>query len=253
MRKWRNIAAGICFALAVLLIANHVFDLQGRFNEWRYLPKAPAEVSSALAPESAAPAADDPRIVELRRWQGANDEVVGWIDIPDCLAQPVVQGKNNEFYLDHDATRAYNRNGGCFLDYEVPEREADNLVVYGHNMENAQAFSNLNSYMNKAYAEAHKTLSYTNGKEDFAGEVVAVVLMNLQDERQYVPFNTHLRWDKEMNARRYLDELEKVTLFRLGEVKKGDRLLTMSTCDNRQADARILVIAKLTPQAAKAA
>lgn len=254
MRKWRNIAAGICFALAILLIANHVFDLQGRFNEWRYLPKEPvitSEIQNTSEQQKATtPKADDPQLLELRRWQSANAETVGWIDIPGCLAQPVVQGVNNEFYLDHDATGALNRNGACFLDYEVSDAKTDNRVIYGHNMENGTAFSNLAAYLDGQYAKEHAVLSYTTEKGKFRGDVVAVFLMNLQDEGQFVPYHTYLQWNQDMNAAKYLDVLKKVTVHRLGDVKPTDRLITLSTCDNRQADARIVVIAKLTPDQA---
>ena len=47
---------------------------------------------------------------------------------------PVVQGRDNTFYLRHGLDREYDNQGIPFADYECDVRDGRHLILYGHNM-----------------------------------------------------------------------------------------------------------------------
>lgn len=253
----------IVMALAMLVFRQ--VDVVGRINEWRHVPDVALNHSVQKASEEgnlsatgaegeeeraqkALPEAN-PYAEDIARWQSANRDVIAWLDIPDLLSTPVVQGSDNDFYLTHDATGSANKNGAAFIDYEIPEQKLDHVVIYGHNMANAQVFSDLDAYCNRAYAEAHRFFFYATKDHLWQAEVICVCNMNLADPQEFFGFNTWLTWQNESHAFTYLDGLMPSMLFRLDTpLSPTDRMLTLSTCDNTQEDARILIVARLLPK-----
>ncbi len=45
-----------------------------------------------------------------------NEDIVAWIYVPDCdISFPVVQTKDNQFYLNHTVSKEYNDRGSIFF------------------------------------------------------------------------------------------------------------------------------------------
>ena len=61
-----------------------------------------------------------------------NQDVVGIIQIPNLLEEPIVQTNNNDYYLHYDIYKNENINGAAFLDYRNNIRESKKLLIYGH-------------------------------------------------------------------------------------------------------------------------
>ena len=65
-----------------------------------------------------------------------NSDIIGKLSFENTkLSIPVVQGDNNEYYLNHLIDRSKNSLGSVFLDYrnQLDDRK---LIIYGHNSEN---------------------------------------------------------------------------------------------------------------------
>lgn len=44
-----------------------------------------------------------------------NEDIVAWIYVPDCdISFPVMQTKDNQFYLNHTVSKEYNDRGSIF-------------------------------------------------------------------------------------------------------------------------------------------
>lgn len=44
-----------------------------------------------------------------------NEDIVAWIYVPDCdISFPVMQTKDNQFYLNHTVNKEYNDRGSVF-------------------------------------------------------------------------------------------------------------------------------------------
>lgn len=235
-------------SIAVLLVcgfflADHYLDLRGSWNQAQLL-KDPSLEDTQQDGENES---FHPYQSEIKRWQSANADVKGWLAIPDTrINLPMVQHGDNEFYLTRDATGANNQNGAAFIDYEVADlTQADHIIVYGHNMENGQVFSDLMKYRDTAYAEAHPRISLATEDTLHTYEVVLMVDMDLTDEASFFGFNSWLAWDEEKNAEKYMAEMRKRAIYDSGQkVFPEDRLLSLSTCENTKENARCILVAK---------
>ena len=65
-----------------------------------------------------------------------NKDVVGWITIFDThISYPVVQGKDNQEYLNKDVFGKFSFSGSIFLDYRNACDFTDSYsIIYGHHM-----------------------------------------------------------------------------------------------------------------------
>lgn len=244
MKKIRVVIGVVCLVAGLALIINHQVDWRGHLHTWQHVPPAEELATSSL------PAPENPYAADIARYQSANGDVCGWLDFPDFVNAPVVRGADNEFYLTHDATGNANPNGTAFLDYEVAPETADHWVIYGHNMANGQVFSNLDRLLGQATAESHRRFRLATPTRVWDCEIIGVYDMNLEDPAQFFSYNSWLNWDDEKDARAYLDNLSASERVRLSTpVDKSDQLVTLSTCDNAQKDARILIVAKRTVSA----
>ena len=60
---------------------------------------------------------------------------------------PIVQGKDNDFYLDHNYKNQYHAFGSVYMDYRNSSDFSDlNTVLYGHNVRSGHVFHDLVKY-----------------------------------------------------------------------------------------------------------
>ncbi len=97
-------------------------------------------------------------VVDFEKLQAANNDVVGWIYIPDTNVNfPIVKGQDNDEYLHNDYLGRYSFAGSIFMDYRCNSKFTDKeTMIYGHNMHSGDMFGRLKKYDDDAYLEAHK-------------------------------------------------------------------------------------------------
>lgn len=180
-------------------------------------------------------------------------DVFGWLRIPgmdiDC---PVMQCKTDTYqyyYLHHDYTGAKSMEGSVFVDKDSNCYPMDNnLVLYGHNMANGHVFGTLKQYEEKSFYEEHQQIEFDTIYETGVYEVMAVVLTRVlyQDEegfRYYRLFN----YENEEEFQDCLDFVRENQLFDTGkEIRYGDRLIMLSTCNSALANGRLVIVARKT-------
>ena len=88
-----------------------------------------------------------------------NKDVVGWITIFDThISYPVVQGKDNQEYLNKDVFGKFSFSGSIFLDYRNACDFTDSYsIIYGHHMEYGAMFGDVVEFKNDDYFQEHKT------------------------------------------------------------------------------------------------
>lgn len=173
-----------------------------------------------------------------------NPDVVGWLAAEGTeINYPVVQGKDNDFYLTHLFTGERNKLGSIFMDYRNHNDFSDkNTIIYGHNMKDGSMFSSLTNYKDQEYYDRFPTmLLFTpNGNymiEFFAGNIV-------DGNYDSVRFD----FKDDYDFQNYVDSLKKKSTFESNTiVKSDDRIITLVTCSYEYDNARYTLYGKLTP------
>ena len=93
-----------------------------------------------------------------------NSDVVGWIKIDGTnIDYPIMQ--NEDFYLHKDIYKKYSSHGTPYLAKYCNLRISDNLIIYGHHMNDNTMFSQLEKYKNYNFYKNHKYIIFYTSKE----------------------------------------------------------------------------------------
>ena len=89
--------------------------------------------------------------------QAETQDIVGWIYVPGCdISFPVMQSKDNEYYLNHTVSGEYNNRGSIFLDANANAQfQDDNSIIYGHSVEGGGMFTLLKKYCDEDFFKSH--------------------------------------------------------------------------------------------------
>ena len=177
-----------------------------------------------------------------------NRRLIGWLKIEDTnIDYPVLQTTDNIYYLDHNFEQEYDKNGSLFLDAacDIVHRNT-NLIIYGHHMRSGKMFGNLNKYSSESYYKEHPYIQFDTIYEKGTYQVMYVFRSKIYNEDEIV-FKYYQFFDavseKEFNSN--MQEMAALSLYDTGVIASfGDELLTLSTCDNSEADGRFVVVAK---------
>ena len=179
-----------------------------------------------------------------------NSDIVGWIRIDDTqMNYPVMQSPQEpNFYLKHGFDKAYTDYGCPYVqencDMELP---SDNIIIYGHHMNDGSMFAGLMKFKDKSFWEKHKTVSFDTLTDRQTYEVIAVfktvVYTDSPDSFKYYQF---VNADTAEDFTAYVEKCKKLSLYETGiTAEYGDKLLTLSTCENSRTYVRLVVVAKL--------
>ncbi len=83
--------------------------------------------------------------IDLDSLHRINSDAVAWIRFEEAgIDYPVVQGSDNDYYLNHTFEKRENSSGCIFLDSaQAPEMTDYNTFIYGHNRKDGTMFGNL--------------------------------------------------------------------------------------------------------------
>lgn len=180
-----------------------------------------------------------------------NTDMVGWILIEDTnINYPVMQTPANpNYYLKHDFEKNYTDYGCPFMQADCDALcPSDNLIIYGHNMKDGSMFADLAKYRSKDFRQAHKTVWFDTELGSSAYEIFAVIHTTVQaDAADAFPFYRFVDAAASEEFADYVSACKARALYDTGiSAQYGDKLLTLSTCDNITDNGRWLVIAKQT-------
>lgn len=118
----------------------------------------PNAYSSSATPDAPVEIPAEP----LERLARMNPDLVGWISVKDMIDYPIVQGKDNDLYLNTTFTGKNNPAGAIFMDYRHTRGFDEPVcVIYGHNMRDGSMFALLNDYIQPAFMAEHPHITIT--------------------------------------------------------------------------------------------
>ena len=178
-----------------------------------------------------------------------NADMVGWIQIEGTgIDYPVMQTPADpNYYLKHDFEKNYTDYGCPFMQADCDVLcPSDNLIIYGHNMKDGSMFADLAKYGSKDFWQSHKTVWFDTALGSCAYEIFAVIHTTVQaDTADAFPFYRFVDAAAPEDFADYVSACQARALYDTGiSAQYGDKLLTLSTCDNITDNGRWLVIGK---------
>lgn len=170
----------------------------------------------------------------------ANNDFKFWIDIDNTnIDYPVVQGKDNDFYLTHDFFKEESIAGSVFLDYRI-NNKSKNLIVYGHNMKDNTMFSDLELFKDKEFFNKNNLITISKGDKEYIYEVFSVYYISGEK-------TSHLQTNFNSNNDffNYLEIVQSKSLFKSKKELTSNEILTLSTCSYEFKNYRTVVHAQL--------
>ncbi len=189
------------------------------------------------------------RSLKVAELQKENSDIVGWIEIEGTnINYPVLQGNDNDFYMNHNYKKDYSLGGAIFLDKDYSwNPQSTNLLMYGHNMIDGSMFTNLLNYRNQAFYNEHSIVRFTTESSDEEFEIFSVFpsrtyYKNEQGVFRYYYFINANTADDYTN---FVSNAKKASLYDTGiSASYGEKLMTLSTCAYHTENGKFVVVAK---------
>ena len=186
------------------------------------------------------------KMIQVNILKQENPDVVGILEIENTnISYPVVQGNDNEYYMTHNYKKEKSKNGAIFLDKDYDwNLESNNLLIYGHNLNNGTMFQELLKYEDEKYYEEHSKILFTTLQEEGTYEIISVfkskVYTNLDEVFKYYFF---INPKNEIEYNNYIENIKEKSLYNIEKsASYGMELITLSTCSYHVKDGRFVVV-----------
>lgn len=189
------------------------------------------------------------RIAQVTKLKEEYKDIIGWIEIEDThISYPVVQGKDNDFYLTHNYKGDRAERGAIFLDSNYNWNiKGNNLMIYGHYMINNEMFTDLTKYVEENYYKEHPTIRFTTEKEDAEYDIIAVFRSKVynKNEKDVFKYYNFINSESEKEYNNFIKNIKQASIYDIEETAEyGDELITLTTCSYYTEDGRFVVVGR---------
>ena len=183
--------------------------------------------------------------VNLQKLYKINSDFIGWLKIEDTnISYPVMQtdSSRKDYYLRKNFYKQYSYLGTPYIAEYCNVKTSNNLIIYGHHINNYQMFGELEKYKNKDFFESHKIINFNTIYENANYEIIAVFKTVAYTGFNYYKFynsNSKQEFDTFIKKCKELSfyDIEETAYYR-------DKLITLSTCEYSNQNGRLVVVAK---------
>lgn len=206
--------------------------------------QTPAPEQSAgpdLPPEEEAGEYFPQAYADLEALAQINPDVVGWLWIQGTdISYPLLQGKDNQKYLNTSYNLKRSSSGSIFMDFRSPsDFSGDNTIIYGHNMKNGAMFGTLKDFADADYRDDHEFVYLF-----LSGEVLKY--------RVFAAYHTHStsesytrNFSGDMGFENFMDYIAASAQDMAAQPDAPVGLLTLSTCTSGARTERFVLHAAL--------
>jgi len=208
-------------------------------------PEEPVSISNEATEQLQAPA--DPRLAEA---QAENPDTVAWLTVPGTnIDGPVQQAEDNEYYLRRNELGEPSHDGCFFADYECNlsgDALSTNTIIYGHTFtapgqDPNLGFGQLNAFLDAEFAAANTQIFLSVAERQYTFEIKSAGVASA--EQDGVCILASPGWAQQRELVRLANE-RNVIENRALEAVGGQKLLTLSTCTDKNEE-RLLIVAEL--------
>ncbi|MCD7808909.1 MAG: class B sortase [Erysipelotrichaceae bacterium] len=170
-----------------------------------------------------------------------NEDVIGWIYIPDSnIDEPILKGENNDTYIrtsiDHESLTA-----GCIFVEETnsDDYSDDMTIIYGHNMRNGSRFHDIRYYEDEEYYYEHQIVYIYNLDGNInIYEIFSAKVVDPDDECYTTVINDYVAYVEAAQSNAQMTS--KI------DTSEQKPLIMLSTCWSQTNTKRNIVFAYLT-------
>lgn len=192
-----------------------------------------------------------------------NGDIVGWITVgggDHLISYPVMMNElETDYYLYRNFKKEYSISGSIFCDNHVlPFTDANNLVLYGHNMGSGEYFAQLTYYYPYSahastfidYYKKYPTLQFDTLWEEGTYKIFAGIFINTESKDGYpYPYFQKRQFTNELQFMDFMGNImDRSTFYTDVDVQYGDQIITLSTCYyypmGKEVDARFALFAR---------
>ena len=179
-------------------------------------------------------------IKDINKLENEYEGATGYIEIPDTsISYPIMQGKDNSYYLKHLPNGKSNKMGSIFLDYRNNGFNDKNTIIYGHNFNNGTMFSDLLNYKSFEFYKKHSNYKIYTSDKVIEVAIFAVYIADATKDELPINFES-------TDFEDYLDMVLESNLINSEvSIDSEDNLITLCTCSNGSWKNRLIVIGKV--------
>ena len=238
-----RLAGGVLFAGALVYLVSVFLGYHESAKEYSSLEREVFEqnaegvtVETEDAGQSDSTSADkedtlsteDKQVLQkLAGLQEENKDVIGWIrfDAMD-ISYPIMQGADNDYYLDHTFSGEENAAGSIFMEAaNTSDFEDCHTIVYGHNMKDGSMFGSLKNYKKKDYYKGNGYFTIYTLKSVYRYRIFAYYDISMYGDVYNIEF------EPDDYFKQFIDNMVKRSYYDTGvRPEKTDKILTLSTC-----------------------
>lgn len=239
MRKFINIIFMILL-IGILLVSS--FFLYKNNKEDKKQEEVFEELTTIVENEDTEESKEDE--IDLQKLYEQNPDIVGWVRIDNTnIDYPVMQTKNRpNFYLRRNFYKEYSYWGTPFLAENCDIGISDNLIIYGHHINNNKLFGELENYKKEDYYKSHKYIRFYTIGEKQKYEIIAVFKTIAYKGFDYYHF---ISSNNEKEYSNFIEKCKKLSFYNTDNTANyKEKLITLSTCEYSQKNSRLVIVAK---------
>lgn len=260
----KGIFKTVILLLLIVIFIYSVFRLSGYYLQYRaqenaqeeaarrYTREAPGYEKQAEEPALKISAEDQaktedvgdskdavcPIAVDFDALLAENGDIVGWLYCEGTnINYPLVQGKDNDYYLHHSYDRKESRTGAIFVDAENRPRFTDsNTIIYGHHMKNGGMFARLVDFSDQEYFDAHSVMWLLTPEQTYKVQLLGGYLTSADSDSYTIFAGACEEFDDYLAGVRAASDVHTEE-----EMPSDGRYIMLSTCEYDFEDARYVL------------
>lgn len=224
------------------------------FGIFNIIKNIKAEQSEQSIKEELIDIADIPEIpseepefkIDFNELKKINSDIVGWIVIDETqINYPIVQSKDNSYYLNRSYEKKWSGYGSIFMDYRAAsDFSSYNTFIYGHHTKNGSMFGELYKYMDKTFYENHRNFNLYTPTGNYVAQVFSAYVDSTTSDSYIQDFSSQEEFEG------YIKLVKGKSLYDT-DVEfdySKDKIITLYSCShnsNRQKTDRYFIHAVL--------
>lgn len=159
-----------------------------------------------------------------------NSDIVARVFVDgSSINEPVVQTKDNDFYLNHDLFKRKDNRGSAFLDYRV-NLSSRKKLIFGHNSSTLEVpFKELEKYYEYDYFKKHQIIELEWEERLEKYQIFSVFIETSDWSYMKLKFDTEQLWFD------HISKLKNNSFYDTGvDVVSTDEILILQTCSHHK-------------------